>query len=238
MFKEQFIKETSLIQSSLHEKIKRYGVPSPDVKDNLKLYETFYTFLQNYIPDKFSFAMSPVRNKKQVLTKPCDLVIYKKWCDSYMKLTNGYVLIEDIKAFFTLQRDISDPHVLSKSISLTRALKALYTQKEGEHILPIYSIFFAYRSNRSILYWKHQLLNILKERQVDHLYQLDLVCILDKGLIIRNWESDASSYIGIETGPDTLLWFYVILMEYLDHDANMGVNLRDYIKTSVDYAEC
>jgi len=54
-------------------------------------------------------------------------------------------------------------------------------------------------------------------------------------LIVKDWES--GGYRAVETGKDTLMWFYVLLMEYLDRDGKVGFDAREYIKSSREYKE-
>ncbi len=240
MFAPYFSHQTELVEKSFLRSLKKKGSPAPGKKKDLSLYEAFYVFLKHHVPVSFSIATGKVRNNKQILKKDCDLLIYKKWCESYLTLSGGYILAENLHAFLSLESDLSESHVIATHLALTRALKSLYAHNKEElthSIIPLYSILFAYGSQRSLLYLKQNLLSIIEKKQSPLNHQVDMICVLGKGLLLKDWES-GGGYRGIETGKDTLMWFYIILMEYLDRDNSVNVNLREYIKKTRHYAEC
>ena len=65
---------------------------------------------------------------------------------------------------------------------------------------------------------------------------MDLICVLDRGILIKDWER-AGRFKVVETETDTLMWFYIILLEYIDREGRFQWNLRDYIKNTREYGE-
>ena len=63
-----------------------------------------------------------------------------------------------------------------------------------------------------------------------------MLCVLDQGLLVKDWEA-GGEYKAVETGSDTLMWFYILLLEYLDRENKLDLNLRDMIKTTKEYKE-
>ena len=240
MFTAHFSKQTKALQDSLAKNLRRKRAPAPEKHKDIKVYEGFYSFLKEHLPPAFTLSGGvQARNHRQVLKKNCDALIYKKWCAQYLGMTGGYVLTEDIYAVLSIETSYKQ-QALSTHIGLTRALKSLYiSQREeaAQSIVPLYSIFFAYESSISLLALKQQLLKYLEQKEVPLNQQLDLICILGKGLLIKDWEA-GGNYRGLQTGSDTLMWFYVILMEYLDRGGEVLLPLRDYIKAGRSYAEC
>ena len=241
MLSPHFAKQAKLLEDSLAKSLRRKGASAPEKRKDLRLYEAFYTFLNEHLPSKLTISGGKqVRNHKQVLKKDCDILIYKSLCTHYLSMTGGYVLAEDIYAACSVETSYKK-QALAACLSLTRALKSLYiSQKEeaAQSIIPLYSIFFVYSSSSSLLAVKQYLIEYLQQKEIPINQQLDLICILGKGLIIKDWEG-GGSYRGLETGRDTLMWFYIILMEYLDREGELhSLSLRDYVKSKRSYMEC
>lgn len=248
MFGNYFAEQATAIETALAKNLKRRGVASSGKTKNLKTYQAIYDFLKNHIPSEFSLAAGRVRNNRQMLKHSCDVLIYKRWCERYFDLSGGYVLADNLHAFMSLEANLEAP-AITMHVGLTSAMKSLYimqkqqleedgnAEKESQHLVPLYSILFSYTSSRSLLYIKQNIEKVSEQKEIPLNRQVDMVCVLNKGILIKNWEA-GGVYQGIETGRDTLMWFYVILTEYLDREGSLQLNLRDYIKSGREYNEC
>lgn len=239
MFASHFRKETKALQEALSKSLRKQGASAPEKPKNTKTYAAFYTFLRGHLSNEFTLSEGQVRNHRQVLKKNCDLIVYKQWCAQYLGMTGNYVLVEDIYAVMSLETSYRQ-QALGTHLSLTRALKSLYISQREEAartIIPLYSIFFVYTSSVSLLAMKQQLTKYLDQKDIPLNQQIDLICVLDKGLIIKDWEKEGH-YRGLQTEGDTLMWFYIILMEYLDRGGEKSLPLRDYVKSGRSYTEC
>ncbi len=240
MFTDHFSSQTRLLKGSLEKSLKKGGAVAPEnVKNPRILYQSFYTFLQEHLPTDFSVTLGRVRNGKQILKNSCDVLVYKEWCKAYLSMTGGYVFSQDLYTFLKIESSI-DSQNLRGYISLTRAIKSLYlaqVKNTPPSIIPLYSVLFSYTSSRGLVHIKESLIKEIEKKEVPLNYQVDMICILGRGIILKDWEA-GGSYRGIQTGEDTLMWFYILLMEYLDRDGKMQINLRDYIKSNRNYSEC
>jgi hypothetical protein len=63
-----------------------------------------------------------------------------------------------------------------------------------------------------------------------------MICVLDQGIVLKDWEN-GGAYRGIETANDTLMWFYILLLEYLDRDGSLGFDPRSYVREPKEYRE-
>ena len=59
-------------------------------------------------------------------------------------------------------------------------------------------------------------------------YELDILVILNKGVIIKDWR-EKRSFVGLETKKDTMKWFFILMNEYIDIDDRRELDLRKYI---------
>ncbi len=238
MFTEYFQKQSQALEKALAKKLGKRGVKLPEKEKDLNIYQEFYTFLKDHVPEDYSLATGKVRNKKHLLNRNCDLLIYKKWVPKVLELTGGYILSDALYGFLSLEANLTAAG-LGTHASLTRALKSLYVgEKQFEELepIPMYSMLFAYGSEHSLLFHKQSLMEISQEKEIPVNLEVDLICVLGQGLIIKDWEI-AGGYKVVETGDESLMWFYVLLMEYLDRDGRMNYNLRDYIKNNKEYNE-
>lgn len=238
MFSEYFSKQADALEKALIENLGRKGLQTPQKEKDLGVFQEFYTFLKDHIPADFSLATGKVRNRKHLLNRNGDVLVYKKWAPKLLEMTGGYVLADALHAFITLESELS-PQALATHANLTRALKTLYAGEEGPDqngIIPMYSILFAYGAGQSLAMLKKGLRDFTAEKDIALNLEPDLIVVLGKGLIIKDWES-GGDYRIIETGEDTLMWFYILFIEYIDRDERLNLNLRDYVKTSKEYRE-
>jgi hypothetical protein len=154
-----------------------------------------------------------------------------------LKLTGGYVLTDQIYSFISIENELTTDSLL-KHVEITQSIKTMYAmdyQLSEEKIIPIYSILFSYKSRVPLLSHKLSLVNASEEKNIPMTHEVDMVCILDQGMIIKDWEQ--SVFKIIETKEDTLMWFYILFIEFLDRDNELKLDLRSYIKEQKQYAE-
>ncbi len=238
MFQEYFTSQAEHLASSLEEKLNKKTAGGAKKGKELKAFIDFYTFLKNHIPANFSISSGKVRNKKHLLNRSCDVLIYNKWVPKLLDMTGGYVLSETLYTVMSLERKLTDTSILNHAV-LTNALKTLYTgdlDTPESQIIPMYSILFAYDSDATLRNLKQSLKESSLEKEIPLNRQVDMICVLNRGLIIKDWE-EGGDYKVVETGKDTLMWFYILLLEYLDRDGKVGLDVREYINNGEEYKE-
>ena len=211
---------------------------APGKEKDLSIYRDFFSFLRDHMPAHYSLATGKVRNKKHLLNRNCDVLIYHKIIPAIVDMTGGYVLSDYLFAFMSLEFDLTRGGLITHA-NMTNALKSLYEggSSGGENrIIPMFSILFAFKSTASLVDHRDDIARVSREKGITVNHELDLICVLGQGLIIKDWENEGG-YKVIETGDDTLLWFYALLLEYLDRDGNVGLDPREYIKNSTVYKE-
>ena len=235
MFSDYFSKKSIELTSALKANLKKSGVKSPDKKKDVAIFQDLYSFLSEHLPDIFCLATGKVRNKKHLLNRSADLLIYNKWCERYLDLTDGYILSDSLYAFMSIEKDITKSS-LQTHANITRALKSLYAaeKKETSGLIPVYSILFSYTSSREPDQIVEELDQIQASKEIPVNQGVDMIVILNKAVIVRDYEK-SGELKSILTGKDTLMWFYILLMEYLDRDNKLKLDLRDYIKQDENY---
>ena len=238
MFGDYFQKQSEHLARGLKERMDKRGLVLPSREKDISVYKEFYDFLRDHLPPNFSLATGKVRGKKHILNRSIDCLIYWKLCNRIMEMTGGYVLVDHLYTFMTLDHDLTTQQLIAHC-TMTKGMKALYAATRDvpdNQILPVFSVLVSYKSSIPLLSHKVALADTAREKEIPINHEPDLVCVLDQGLIIKDWES-GGAYRAVETGPDTLMWFYVLLMEYLDRDGKVGFDAREYIKSSREYKE-
>ncbi len=238
MFTEYFAKQSHTLSEGLKANLDKRGIQLPGKDKDINIYRDLFTFFKEHLPSEFSLATGKVRGKKHLLNKNCDLLIYKKWCQNFLAMAGGYVVSDFLYAFMSLETDLTTASVITHA-TMTNAVKSLYKGEREfaeNQVIPVFSTIFAYRSSVPIMSHRVAIQGASRERGISVNHEMDMICILNQGLIIKDWES-GGGYKIVETGDDTLLWFYILLLEYLDRDGAVGINARDYIKNAKVYKE-
>ena len=238
MFTDYFSAQAAELQKALDANLSRDGAKSPARGKDVGAFREFFGFLKDHLPAQFSLATGKVRGKKHLLNKGCDLLIYDRWCSRFLEMAGGYVLVDSVYAAVSLEKELTT-QALNAHVSLSSAVKSLYhmsTESPDNQIVPLFTILLAYSSRVPLISHKTAIRDAAQEREVPIHMEPDMVCVMDQGMIIKDWEN-AGDYKVVETGPDTLMWFFVLLLEYLDRDGVMKYQLRDYIRGNRTYKE-
>lgn len=236
MFSEYFSKQAGALKAAHEKNLAKRGVTAPAREKDLAIFQEFYSFLKEHLPPEFSIATGKVRNRKHLLNRSCDALVYRKWFPKMLEAAGGYVLSDALYSFLTIDSYLT-PAALATHVNLTRAMKTLYAgEREYDAVIPMYSVLFAYSSERTLLLTRQDMRDAADEKEIPINHEPDLICILDRGIIIKDWES-GGGYRVVETEEDTLMWFYILFLEYLDRDGRLNLNLRDYVKVSREYNE-
>lgn len=238
MFEEYFHKQSEALRKSLKENQKEGDEGAKKKGKDLKSHIELYNFIKNHIPSHFAVSNGKVRNKKHILNKNCDLLIYHKWVPKVMEMMGGYILSDFLYAAMSIENTVSQDGI-AQHATLTNALKTLYAgdlDTPENRIVPMYSILFGYHTDMTLRSLRTAIGEIAVDKEIPVNHQIDMICILDRGIIIKDWES-GGEYKIVETENDTLMWFYILLLEFLDRDGKVAFDVRDYIKVSREYKE-
>ena len=238
MFTDYFSAQAAELQKALDANLSRSGAKAPARERNVGAFREFFTFLKEHLPEEYSLATGKVRGKKHLLNKGCDLLIYDRWCSRFLEMAGGYVLVDAVYAAVSFEKELTT-QALTGHVALSNAVKSLYhmsTESPENQVIPLFTVLFAYGSRVPLISHKTAVRDAARERDVPVRMEPDMICVLDQGMIIKDWEN-AGDYKVVETGADTLMWFYVLLLEYLDRDGTMKYQLRDYIRTNKTYKE-
>lgn len=165
-----------------------------------------------------------------------DYIVYREYCKDIAGLLNGYVPFELIHgAFFAI--DELKKNTLADALNRVATIKKInrFSEEESEFSVPCF--IFTDGAGYSLQDIKNDVINYYISKGVDPEAEFELMMIFNKGIIIKDWHSGNRSYIGLETGEDTLMWFYILITEYLLVEREEELDLRKYIRSEKVYNE-
>jgi hypothetical protein len=167
-----------------------------------------------------------------------DLVAYDPYCPDILDLMGGYVPYELVYGLFHIVQDLNKGtliEVLNK-IATAKKLNMFAASPEDEEKPHIPSFVIASSTKYQFSELKNDIINYYLSKNIEYQYELDILMILHKGIVVKNWR-EKRSFIALETNEDTFLWFFILMNEYLDLKKERTIDFRKYIKKEVIYNE-
>jgi hypothetical protein len=167
-----------------------------------------------------------------------DLIAYQKYCPDIVNIMGGYVPYELVYGMYHLVQDL-DKESLVDVLGRTATAKKLNmfaTNQEDEERIQIPSFAIATSSKYQFIELKNDIINYYLSKNIEYQYEIDILMILHKGIVVKNWR-ERRSFIALETKEDTFMWFFILMNEYLDVKREQNVDFRKYIKREVVYNE-
>ncbi len=205
------------------------GYGKIDVKDVLKV-------LAGIIPsDQCIGQVRPV-DDNGFSPDGADLVIYENYCRDIAEMMEGYIPIELVTgACYVIpsidKKSLAD--ALNRVISVKKINK--YSTRENEDSFRIPAFIVAGDGDYPVRDLKNDVLNYYHNKNAEEDWQFDILMIAGRGLLIKNWRE--RTYVALETGSDTLMFFFMLLDEYLNVKRNADMDFRRYIKSEKNYNE-
>jgi len=166
-----------------------------------------------------------------------DFIAYHEYCRDIDKILGGYIPYELIQgAFFVI--NALNKNALADALNRVLTVKKLdhFSEEGGKFSIPSFII-----ANNNKEYPLHALKNdimnfyISKNTAVES--EFEIMMVYNEGLLIKDWEKGGHRYIGLETGDDTLMWFFIIMNEYLDVEREDVFDARKYVRSEKVYNE-
>ncbi len=166
-----------------------------------------------------------------------DLCIYKPFCRDIVEIMGGCIPQELLKGT-VFSVDVLNKKTLQDALNRVAAVKKinrLSTEGEEDESFNIPSFIIAGAGDYSMLDLKNDILNGYMNNNVDERLKFEILVILDKGLVIRDWHK--KTYVSLETSEDTMVYFFILLNEYLEAERDSSLDFRKYVKTDRSYNE-
>jgi hypothetical protein len=227
-FKKSLSKEKEVEEKQEKKKKKKVILP----KDIL------INFLEEHLPERYKVAENGTIIDSKSAEVNGDIIIYHHYCPKIMDMTGGKFMVEFVHSVIEYEETLSFDNIGSH-INRIKDIKSLNVILANEEVKQsIVGVVFAYKSLEHIKDLKRYIIEFNKANNISIMGGVctDIFVVLDQGLIIADYSSDRK-YVAIETQEDTLMWFYILLMEWIDSTAPRVYSLRDYIKRLERYPE-
>ena len=204
-------------------------------------YSTFADFFQGVLPVGYQIGQFAVEDTSGFSPKGVDLTICKPHCRDFAAMLGNVIPPETAYAFLCMAPQLNK---LSLEDALARAADA---NKLEHYLLPddesetgvlahIPSFVVSFDTTYSFPDLKNDVVEYYNSQSIDHFFEFDIMAIMGKGMLIKDWR-EKRSWIAIETGVDTLQWFYILLNEYVEGRNPRPFDLRSLVKSPREYKE-
>jgi len=200
--------------------------------------DVFVNFLKGHLPERYKIANGGTIVDSKSVEVIGDIIIYHHYCPKIMDMTGGKFMVEFVHSAIEYEEVLSFDNV-GVHINRIKDIKTLNVILADENAKQsIVGVTFSYSSDEHIKDLKRYILEFNKANNISIMggVSTDIFVVLNQGLIIADYTSDRK-YVAIETRDDTLMWFYILFMEWIDTMAPRVYGLRDYIKRLERYPE-
>lgn len=191
--------------------------------------------LQDIVPNDFVISDKKPVDASGYVPKTVDYIAYYKKWNIIDQMMNGHIPSELIYGTFHVADTITLqqlPEILN-NVVLTKKLNK-FSELEESVLIPAFVI--AGSCDIDMPQLKNAILDYYIERSIDTTLEFDIMMIAGKGIIIKDWR-EKRKFVALETEEDTLLWFFILMNEYLDVDKKHSLDLRNYVKETRRYRE-
>ncbi len=168
-----------------------------------------------------------------------DLAAYREHYPQIIDIMGGYVPYELIHGMFHVVQNLDKDSLVEMLGKIATAKKLnMYAaeQEEDEARTGIPSFVIAASSKYQFIELKNDIINYYLSKNVEYRHELDILMIVNKGIVVKNWR-EKRSFIALETKEDTFLWFFILMNEYLDVKKELDIDFRKYVKKEIRYNE-
>lgn len=166
-----------------------------------------------------------------------DLIVYREHCSDLVKLFNGYVPYELIYGSVFIVNDLTKT-TLADVINRIATVKKINRFSEAESVYTVPAFIIANASaDYPLAELKNDILNYYMSRGIEGESEFEIMALLNKGILVKDWHQGNRSFAALETLEDTLMWFYILFSEYLEVDREDEFDLRKYVRNDKVYKE-
>lgn len=237
-FEKSFIKKGKAVKGKEAKETGKKGgkkgkAPDPKIGIDLK---KFMENMDKIVPAKLRVDSIRPIDASGFSPEGTDFIVYKEFSRDIVKIMNGYVPFELVYGTYFLEDTLDRKSLESviKRVSIVKKLNQFTDESAEKEPIVIPSFVITANTNYSLLDLKNDILNYYMSNTIEHLFEIDILMIMNKGILIKNWR-EKRSYVGLETKEDTMLWFFILMNEYLDAEKEHEIDFRKYVKKNTVY---
>ncbi len=199
--------------------------------------KSFAERINGVVPQRLKVESVKIIDSSGFSPEGADLIAYNEYCRDIVKLFNGYVPYELVYgAYFAVNNLVKNS--LADVLGRVATVKKInhFVETESVYSVPCF-ILAATSEEYPLLELKNDIVNYYMSTGIESESEFEIFGIINYGIIIKDWHQGKRSFVALETGEDTLLWFYVLMNEYLDENRDDEFDLRSYVRADTSYNE-
>lgn len=229
-FNKKIIKKSAAAKSASSKGAAKKGAVALDVP-------AFIERLDGIIPQQLRVkSLKPV-DSSGFSPDGADMLVYREYCRDIDKIMNGYIPYELIHGAFFVVNDLTRSS-LADVFGRVSTVKKInhFTEEAGSFSIPSFVLANS-NSDYTLQEIKNDVMNYYMSKNVSSESEFEIMMIHNGGLLIKDWHKGDHRFIGLETGEDTMMWFFILMNEYLDVEREEVFDIRKYVRTEKTYNE-
>ncbi|MCX7679284.1 MAG: hypothetical protein N2316_08680 [Spirochaetes bacterium] len=190
--------------------------------------------LSKFIPNHFTVGTDKVINSAGYSPQGVDFIVYKKIFPNMDLMMQAIPCELVYGAFFIIK--ILTATSLAETLMRVANLKKIHSFSEDQTAQFIPAFILAMDLQMTYQDLKNLILDFYVSRSLDNLFEFDIMAIVNQGIVVKDWREKRSFKI-LDTGDDTMQWFFILMNEYLDVKKDELFDLRRYVKETRHYRE-
>lgn len=192
--------------------------------------------IEGIVPPSLSVGTLGVIDPSGYSPEGVDFIAYRPLCRDMAALMGGYVPSELVYGTYHVCGDIGRENLQGALNKVVQAKKLNLFTEDRENLPAIPAFIVSAGGSMRLEDIKDSIIDYYVSKSVDYVLEFDVLMVLNKGIVVKNWR-ERRSFIALETGSATLMWFFILMHEYLDMERGKGLDLRNYVKYTEKYAE-
>lgn len=193
--------------------------------------------LAGIMPGGFKVGNAKPLDSSGFSPEGADLIVYREYCQEVIKLFSGYVPYELIHGAIFIVNDLTKA-TLADAINRVSTVKKInkFSETETEFTVPSFILANA-SADYPLAELKNDILNYYMSRGIEGESEFEIMALLNKGIIVKDWHQGKRSFAALETLEDTFMWFYILYSEYIAVEREEEFDLRKYVRNDKVYKE-
>ncbi len=233
--KKAAAKKTAAKKGASAKKAAKKKAPASSVKLDIK---AFAEGFEKIIPSHLSITDARPVDANGFSPDGVDLCVYQPVCRDIVNVMGGFVPHELLQAtLFTVPE--LNKKTLQESLNRVVAAKKINRLAPDEspdaEIFGVPAFVVAGTTSYKLMDLKNDILNFYMNNNVAEFLEFEILVILDTGIVVKNWRE--KTYTVLETKEDTMMWFFILMTEYLEAERNSELDFRKYVKSEKTYEQ-
>ncbi|MBN2040699.1 MAG: hypothetical protein JW864_11685 [Spirochaetes bacterium] len=192
--------------------------------------------LNKIIPSRLKLDSVKMTDPSGYSPEDIDFIAYHERYRDILAIMDGVVPCELVYGTFHVSPmlDKDNLNEILRKVVQAKKINRFTDDPESASMIPAFIV--AYDTEFKLPDLKSILIENYMAMSIDSMSEIDIIVILNKGIVIKDWR-DKRSYIALETGKDSFMWFFILMNEYLDVEKQNEFDPRNYVQHGEKYNE-